>query len=275
MNAGWLLVTDLDGTIIPHGDAPEQSDAIELFRAAVIGDPDLVLMYVTGRHHELALAGICEHRLPLPKALGCDVGTALYWRDGENWRLDEDYRALMAQKLGKPRPVGAGWSEIDRLLEDVPDIHLQPAQRQSQFKRSYYISPAATSAAVLNRWRARLDENSWSLHLVASVDPAGGLGLLDCLPAGVDKSTCLEYVRQQLGAAPDRTVFAGDSGNDVAALLSGNLAIVMGNAPAAVKDTVRSEAKARDWLDRIHFAHSDCTAGVVDGMRRFGLIEDG
>ena len=275
MNAGWLLVTDLDGTIIPHGDAPDHSGAIEVFRTAVLGDPDLVLVYVTGRHHELALAGIDRHGLPLPRALGCDVGTALYWRDGESWRLDEDYRALMAQKLGEPRPAGAGWSEIDRLLEDVPDIRLQPAQRQSQFKRSYYISPAATSAVVLDRLRTRFDENGWSLHLVASVDPAGGLGLLDCLPAGVDKSTCLEYVRQQLGAAPDRTVFAGDSGNDVAALLSGNLAIVMGNAPAAVKDTVRSEATARGWLDRIHFAHSDCTAGVVDGMRRFGLIEDG
>ena len=275
MNAGWLLVTDLDGTIIPDGDAPGQSGAIEVFRTAVLGDPDLVLAYVTGRHHELALAGIGRHRLPLPRALGCDVGTALYWLDGESWRLDEDYRALMAQKLGARRPIGASWSEIDRLLEDVPDIRLQPAQRQSPFKRSYYISPDATSAAVLDRLRARLDENDLSLHLVASVDPVSGLGLLDCLPAGVDKSTCLEYVRQQLGASPDRTVFAGDSGNDVAALLSGNLAIVMGNAPADVKDTIRSEATARGWLDRIHFARNDCTTGVVDGMRRFGLIEDG
>jgi len=275
MNAGWLLVTDLDGTIIPQTDTPEQSGAIELFRTAVLGDPGLVLVYVTGRHHELAVDGIGRHRLPLPRALGCDVGTALYWFDGQSWRLDEDYRTLMAQKLGEPRPVGASWSEIDRLLEDVPDIRLQPAQRQSQFKRSYYISPAATSAAVLDRWRARLGENGWSLHLVASVDPAGGLGLLDCLPVGVDKSTCLEYVRRQLGATPDRTVFAGDSGNDLAALLSGNLSIVMGNAPADVKDTVRSEATAHGWLDRIHFARDDYAAGVVDGMRHFGLIEDG
>jgi len=266
MSISWLLVTDMDGTIVPLEETPAQTFAIDALRRAVASDPDLVLIYVTGRHHELALAGIAECGLPRPHALGCDVGTSLYWRDGERWRLDEDYRA----RVGKTAVSAA---DIDPLLADVPGIRLQEAERQAEFKRSYYMAPEAVSSASLDELRVRCEAAGLMLSLVGSVDPLTGLGLLDCLPAQVDKASCLDHVRRRLGAARERTIFAGDSGNDVAALLSGCLAVVVGNAPAAVKEAVRAEAKARGRLDGVHFADADCAAGVVEGMRRFGIAD--
>ncbi|MFH1844567.1 MAG: HAD family hydrolase [bacterium] len=179
-----------------------------------------------GHHLELACTGVDRFGLPVPRLLGCDVGTTLYWRDGDGWRRDERYRSEMRSRLGK-----VDWNEVDDELEVSLSAHLQEPEHQSEFKRSYYVAP--------------------------------------------DKSTCLQFVRGVLGVSSAQTVYAGDSGNDVAPLVSGCFAVVVGNATADVAGTVRAEAAARDLEARLFFAREPFAAGVLAGVRHFGFLTDG
>ena len=67
-------------------------------------------------------------------------------------------------------------------------------------------------------------------------------------------------------------VFAGDSGNDRAAILSGVRAVVVGNAGDDLRDGLRREAERRGLGERIHFSEAPYAAGVVEGCRYFGLF---
>jgi hydroxymethylpyrimidine pyrophosphatase-like HAD family hydrolase len=67
----------------------------------------------------------------------------------------------------------------------------------------------------------------------------------------------------------DDVVFAGDSGNDTDALLSGVRSVLVGNAPDTLRSEVRASAENRGLLDRVYFASSHFAAGVVEGLHHF------
>ena len=268
MRADWLLATDMDGTVLPLDDAPERAAAIADFGAACAGRRNLALVYVTGRHLALALDGIQRYGLPLPDALGCDVGTSLYWRDGDHWRQDEGYRVLMQEHLD-----GASLADVARILDDLPGFRLQEDERQTEFKRSYYTRVQQATPESAAEIQIRLHETGAAVQVVTSVDPVRECGLLDVLPTGAGKATGLAFLQQKLGIPADHCLFAGDSGNDLAALLSGCLAVVVGNAADEVKSTLREQVAARSCQEQVHFATGFYAAGVLEGARHFGLFE--
>lgn len=261
-----VLASDLDGTLIPPGTTPGDG-GVGAFRDAVDGRRDLALTYVTGRHRALALDGIRSSGLPFPRYLACDVGTSLFVLDAGDYRADPAYADRVASALGAP-----DMSEVARALRSVPDLVLQSEERQSPFKLSYDTPGGHPASEVVRRVEATLAEAAPRTQVVFSIDPETGGGLLDVLPAGVAKDTAVAYVRNRTGVADDALVYAGDSGNDRAAMLSGWAVVVVGNARARLKSELRDEARRRGLLDRFHFAEAPYAAGVVEGMRHFALI---
>jgi HAD superfamily hydrolase (TIGR01484 family) len=66
------------------------------------------------------------------------------------------------------------------------------------------------------------------------VDPFEGQGLLDFLPRDVSKAYALKWWSDYHGVSHSDVVFAGDSGNDLAALTAGFCAILVANADRGV-----------------------------------------
>jgi HAD superfamily hydrolase (TIGR01484 family) len=264
-NSRKLLASDLDGTLIPPSrEEPRLREIAEL--ADAVGAQGLEVAYITGRHRELALEGIEDFQLPYPDLLVCDVGTSVYRRTDRGFVLDEDYRERMREALG-----GTAGEELRGRLEGVEGLTPQEPEKQAEFKVSYYFEPAQ-EADLLAEVRERLGRVGERTKMVASRDPITGTGLLDLLPARVAKHRALEYLREASGRATDDVVYAGDSGNDLDALLSGHPAIVVANAPESLRDDLRREGESSGILHRIYFARRPYAGGVVEGCRYFGVL---
>lgn len=269
-----LLASDLDGTLIPPTAALEQLARIERFAAAV-GTAHLHLAYVTGRHLELTLDGVQRFGLPIPEVLACDVGTTVYWlRDGR-WLPDQHYEANVG---ASPGTAGAG--EVKAALGSFSSLHLQEEEKQAPFKVSYYVdlgdvAGGATSAAS-DELLAALAERLRSVaqvRLVFSRDPLDGRGLLDVLPEAVGKLTAVEHIARSMGVERADTVYAGDSGNDRDAFLSGLRSIVVANAHQALKEDVRRAVALAGVEELVYFATTSYSEGVLEGLRHFEAIE--
>lgn len=258
-----MLASDLDGTLIPPPESPEGLHAIEGFRAHV-ETAGLRLAYVTGRHLSLALEGISGAGLPRPEALACDVGTTLYWDSGGAFVSDREYEDAI-----RTRPDVLGARDVRAALGDIRELALQDAARQAEFKISYVAERPLTEDLI-----AEIDDRlsmRGRARLVVSVDAETGEGLLDVLPEGVGKATAVLWLLERLELPEPSVVFAGDSGNDLDALLLPSPGIVVGNTPERLRAELRSEAERLGTTDRLYFAPSRFAAGVVEGLRHFGF----
>jgi HAD superfamily hydrolase (TIGR01484 family) len=261
-----MLASDLDGTLIPPQDVGDDEGIAELAAELDTDDPP-VLAYVTGRHRSLALAGIEQYSLPRPDAIVCDVGTSLYlFRHGQ-YEADPIYAEGMRARL---RGVDR-WT-LHQCLVDLGALELQEEEKQAEFKLSYYAPGGQAGDRIGQQARRRLEETFGPVSVVFSEDPETGRGLLDVLPPGVAKHTSLSYLIEAFGLEQGALVYAGDSGNDRAALLSGCNAIVVGNARTALKDSIRAEAAELGLASRNERAKAHYARGVLEGCRHFGLF---
>jgi HAD superfamily hydrolase (TIGR01484 family) len=259
-----LLASDMDGTLIPAERDPTHREAIEHFGREVASHPALRLVYVTGRRLDSALRGIQSFGLPTPESLACDVGTSVYHRTDDGFQPDVEFREAMEAALG-----AASADEIRRLLAEVPGLTLQPDVDQTTFKASFDFQ-IERRAEVVGIVTERLADRT--VAVVVSLDPLGGVGLLDVLPAGVAKNTAVDWLSERAGVDRSGLLYAGDSGNDLAAMLDGHRVTVVANADEEMRSTLRLEAERRGVLDAIYFARRPFAAGVLEGCRHWGVF---
>jgi sucrose-6F-phosphate phosphohydrolase len=262
----YLLASDLDGTLIPlERDAQRLREVEELVRAFEASE-NLRLAYVTGRHLSLALAGIEEIGLPSPDWFVCDVGTSVYRRANGGFVPDQEYRQAMRTAFG-----GLSGADVHAAIGAIEGLELQEEEKQAEFKVSYYTR--GQSEPFLETVQSRLHAAHAKVNLVASYDPVSGRGLLDVLPAGIAKDYAVRYLHDHTGVDEEYLVYAGDSGNDRAAMLTGYRVIVVGNADEALKKDLGIESVARGIEERIYFAEHPYARGVLEGLRHFGFLE--
>jgi HAD superfamily hydrolase (TIGR01484 family) len=271
-----LLCSDLDGTLIPDGRAPESPNARPLFRR-LARHPGVCLAYATGRDPALVDRALEETGLPEPRLLLGDVGSSIYIRADGRWVLVEDYWAHIA----------ADWrgrlaADVIGLLQDVAGLSPQEPAKQAPFKASFYAAPGADARAVIAEARVRLDRQALQSSVIWSVDADGRTGLLDVLPASADKRQAIRFLRDWLSAPPGRTVFAGDSGNDLAVLGTEIPSVLVGNAEPSVRAAARAAARAAGYPDRLYLAsggyremNGNYAAGVLEGLVHFVPEADG
>ena len=261
-----LLATDLDRTLLPNGTHPESPLARARFRQFV-SRPEVTLVYVTGRHRELVREAITEYDLPQPQYVIADVGTSLYEIHQGDWHLRDDWH----------RRLISAWSDCDAAtlaaaLENLSGLRRQEASKQSALKLSYYTLALDDPTELLAQVRERLASTGADTYLVWSVDETTHTGLLDVLPAGAGKLAALGYLREQLGIDMDKTVFAGDSGNDMEVLVSEIPSVLVANAD----EVVRAEAMQRGDSNTLYLARGGLAgmngcygAGILEGVMHF------
>ncbi len=265
-----LLCTDLDRTLIPNGNQPESPGARELFNS-LVGWPQVTLVFVTGRHRELVEQAIVKYRLPQPDYVVADVGSTIYQIKSCNWSNWADW----AQELGR------SWSpnthaDIRSLFSNLDGLQLQEQEKQSVYKLSYYVSAHVESRELEQELYGRLNTAGIQAALVWSEDETSSIGLLDVLPPTATKQHAIEFLMQRLGFGLEDTIFAGDSGNDLAVLASPIKAILVANATDKVRHQALEDAKANARLDTLYLAHGSIngmngnySAGILEGVMHY------
>jgi HAD superfamily hydrolase (TIGR01484 family) len=253
----------MDGTFIPlDGNQQNRRDLAAL--CSELEQRGIELIYVTGRHYELVLEAIDSHALPAPQWMICDVGTSIYQRDSPG-----DHQLLPAYQQNLADIVGAfGVEALAQALSENPQLILQEPEKQGPYKLSYYCE-ANSLPQITEHVEQLVDRIAAPYRIIASVDPFTDEGLVDFLPRGVSKDYALQWWVEHTTRQREEVIFAGDSGNDVAALIAGYRSIVVGNADAAVSDQVSRAHQSAAWSDRLFLASQPATSGVLEGLRYF------
>lgn len=260
-----LLCTDLDRTLIPNGPQALSPAAPHLFARLVARD-EVCLAYVTGRHKALIEGAIREFRLPWPDFAVADVGATIYRTGTDGWEHWPDWEAHIA-----PDWAGMTSADLHKVLGPAWGLELQEEEKQGPYKLSYYAPLDWDHETLTGRMAAALDRESIRAALIWSVDGPAGVGLLDVLPARAGKLSAIRFLMRREGFAPDETLFAGDSGNDLDVLASEIPAVLVANADAEVRRLLR-RLKGRKPL---HMAggylgmNGNYAAGILEGAAHF------
>lgn len=228
----WLLVTDVDDTLV--GD----DDALTRFVAAVRGAPlqvvlnssrpiASVLATVAGLDEFPDIAGVIG-------ALGTEI--ELDRAPAPGW--DEQFAGF------DPAHITAELAPFD------PVPHRPEYQRPR--KASFAIEPTLWEAA---------SEKMSAVRPAVKVITSGATNF-DVIPAGAGKGHALRFVADALGIPPDRVVAAGDSENDRDALLAAN-AVLVGNATPGIRRLMEGHPTFE--------ADGFRADGVLQGLIHYGL----
>jgi hypothetical protein len=288
MTSRYLLCTDLDRTLIPNGSQPESPLARELFQR-LVGRPELQLAYVSGRSLALVQEAINSWQLPCPDFILGDVGTSIYATPTALEAVTEEKQPTMDSEIDSKSLEWHRWESWDReiapdwkgrsgqdiagLLNDIPELELQEAHKQSTFKSSYYVALGIDAEELLDTLRSILSRADIAASLIWSVDEAAVTGLLDILPACATKKHAIDFLikNQQFELAD--TVFAGDSGNDLPVLTSPIHSVLVANASPAVREAALQEAALSGHSDALYIArggylnmNGNYGAGIIEGF---------
>ncbi len=269
MKKDALLASDMDGTVIPLDDKEERAEEIQHFNTLIEQHSGVALAYVTGRHLELGLAGVEQYSLPLPHIFVCDVGTTIYLRENGRWNQDQEYKKDLSRAWG-----GRTGKDIAVFLAEDSILTAQEEEKQKEFKQSYYVSLSIDHKTIVSTIENLLAEKGVKANVIYSVDTKKHVGLVDVLPSVAAKDYALSYLWKRLELDMERIVYAGDSGNDLLAFVSGFNAIVVNNTAAAVKKEVRCQARDKGIEHRIFFADQKYVKGVIEGCYHFKLFTE-
>lgn len=265
-----LLCTDLDRTLLPNGPAAESTRARETLAHLVDAAP-LALAYVSGRSLPLVLEAIEEYALPVPDVIAADVGSSVHHREAGGWRADLDWQSNVAGHW-----QGERQERIAELLAGVGGLVPQEGNRQMPFKRSYVLAPGAERERLERDVRAPLEADGIRAALVFSHDPDAGLELLDVLPAGGTKLHAVRHVRDALAVDNARTLFSGDSGNDLEVLVSEVPSVLVANGDEWTRRAALERLRDAADATSLHFAGEGVDAGRfgrLSGNYAGGIVE--
>ncbi len=231
----WLLVTDVDDTLV--GD----DAALARFVAAVAEAPLLIVLNssrpVSSVAHTVAGLPSCPEISGIIGALGTEI--EIDGAPAPGW--DEQFAGFDP----------AGIARVLAPFDPVP--HRTEYQRPR--KASFAIDPRHWAAAT-----AALAGVAPSVKVITSGDTN-----FDVIPANAGKGHALRFVADALGVPPERVVAAGDSENDVDALLAAN-AVLVANATDGVRRLLEDHPTFEADRNRAD--------GVLQGLVHFGLPLD-
>lgn len=271
MKADLLLSSDLDRTILPNGAQPESPQARpKLHKLA--SWPEIIVAYVSGRHESLIRQAIEEYQIPVPDYAIGDVGTSIYQIQGEKWRFLPEWQQAIA-----PDWNNASGQELADLFSDLPELRLQEQEKQNTFKLSYYTAAQLDQQTLIKEMDSRLAKHGVKASLIWSVDEAANVGLLDVLPQSATKLHAIQFLIEYLELDPGNAVFAGDSGNDLPVVCSGELqSILVKNAHTDVIETAINALREKQAVDKLYVAkggflqmNGNYSAGVLEGIAHY------
>ena len=262
-----LICTDMDRTIIPNGSQPEHPKARGTF-SRLCHLPEVKLVYVTGRHLQLVEDAIEEYSLPTPDYAITDVGSKIYGHKNGNWKEMTGWQEQIARDWN-----GRNHAELKNVLGQFIELKLQEESKQSEYKLSYYLPMSSDHEKIVGKAKKELEELGVKASLVLSIDEQAEVGLLDILPQNATKLHAILFLQQQLRYDLARTIFSGDSGNDLLVLGSHINSVLVANAHPEIQKQALELARQNGNKDSLYLATENnfslggnYSAGVVQGV---------
>jgi sucrose-phosphate synthase len=237
-----MVATDMDGTFI--GDDQAMHDLWAELDAAGI-----TVTFSTGRHIPAIQAFYTNHHVTRrATACVCMVGTEVWFFDDGGYERDRGWSAHISDAWDK--------DAVEAILHELPTVHIQDAEWQSEFKASYFLErDASAGLAYIER---RLAEQGLRAKVIYS---AGRF--LDLLPYRSGKGDAVRHVAGRLGV--EEVAVAGDTGNDLDMMRAdlGFHCITVGNA---------TEELAAVEAPHIYHATAPYAAGIREGLEHYGWL---
>jgi len=234
----WLLVSDIDDTLTGN-----RGDLEQLWMQLRANGPGIRLALNSSRP-SASVDRTLEDYFPEgfePDAIITGLGTEIRLRGSylESWQ---------SQFLDWP---------CGRVHEIVGNLGYpaHEAMFQTQGKASYAVPGRQDAERVLDALR---QAGIPFRHIYS------GASDLDILAPGAGKDAAMRHVAQHFGVPLERTVAAGDSGNDLALFQAAGRAIAVGNAR---RELVEAMPKEKTYHAAAHHA-----AGVLEGLTVLGLL---
>ncbi len=251
-----LICTDLDRTLLPNGEVAEPAGARDQFDQ-LVGRPGVLLAYVSGRDPALVRVAMEQWDLPEPDFIAADVGTHVLEVDVDGeWIADEQWPEQLAERWQH-----VDTRRLDSLLLEGAGLTPQSAARQGAYKRSYSgISDAVVTPVLLCKL---VGDMASRVCFAVSHDPDVDELLVDALPAGSGKRGAVEHLQSRLGVDDAHTIFIGDSGNDLDALLGPWPSVLVANGDVSTRRHVLAHPVEED---QPYLARAPYAAGIVEGV---------
>jgi len=260
----------MDRTIIPNGRQPEHPDAPQRFKD-LCSLPEITLVYVTGRHLELVEQAIADYNLPHPEYAITDVGTKMYHRVENNWEQMHIWQNEIALDWNNK-----SHKQLQESLKGITFLFLQEREKQSNFKLSYYLPLTVDHEKILIQVEQQLSRLGVKASLIFSIDEPNQIALLDVLPKNATKLHAIQFLQDHLGCRVNKTLFAGDSGNDLPVLGSSIRSILVANAEPEIRREAQRIAETNGYPERLYTAKDEISplggnysAGVLQGVLFF------
>ncbi len=252
-------------------DDPAHVDCLPIIQK-VVAERSIELVFVTGRHLSSILHAIEKCRLPRPQYIIANVGTEIYestlvqpkTSTDATYRHVKTYEEDLAEKTN-----GVKAEEMLPLLTSVQGLVLQEKEKLGPYKLSFYC-PGEKIKAIVQSVEHSLIQHDANFHVVSSLDPIDGRGLVDVLPKGVTKCYALDWFVRWKKLKSSQVVFCGDSGNDLHALTAEFNSVLVGNASGELRDLiVQHHDQTRGHRRGLYLCKNEATAGVLEGLQFF------
>ncbi len=240
-----LFSTDLDGTLLGN---PESTQRFVSAWETLTPDERPLLVYNSGRLVEDMQQLVADGELPRPDLYIGGVGTEIF--DAREDRLLDDWLAELDQGWDRDR--------VHEILNEQPDLSIQPDRYQNAHKSSWYLRNAKTER--LQELERLVAENGIQAKLVYS-----SARDLDLLPSAATKGGALRWLCKHLGIPLSSVVVAGDTGND------SSMFNVPGVHAIAVLNAQPELLEATIGHPHLFHAHQIMADGVVEGLCHFGV----
>lgn len=234
-----LIATDLDGTFLA-GD----TDARQQLYQTIANDPDITLVFVTGRGLEAVLPILSDPAIPVPHYVISDVGATVV--DG---RTRQAVQPLQAD-------IDARWPGEQTVAEALTGYPGLQRQEVPQQRRCSYFCEGDAVTADLQRVAASL-----GCDLLYSADR-----YLDFLPRGVNKGSTLRRLVQYLGVDPQHVLVAGDTLNDLSMFEQGFKGVCVGESEPALLSATADRS-------RVLHSHRVGCAGILEALAFFRFLD--
>ncbi len=243
----FLLVTDLDNTLIGDDDALKRLNAWFNEHRHTYGSK---LIYATGRSLKSYQRLVTSTLLLEPDALIASVGTEVYCPSD---KLDEIWSSPFSD-----------WNRasIAAIAQQFPQLIPHPESEQRPFKLSFVL--AQENKFILPELEAQLIAKGLDAEIIYSNDHD-----LDIVRSKANKGSALTYLYQVLGFTAKQTVVCGDSGNDIALFTVNRRGIIVGNARRELLQWHQDDLEGDRYLAQAQYA-----AGIIEGLKHFGIMRE-
>jgi len=239
------LFTDIDQTLL--GDAEALKALSETLRRH---HRRVTFGIVSGRRFDSVLAVLKKLSIPVPDVLISGLGTRIHY--GSNLTEDTYWADHIDHDWNLRR--------IRRVLDELPGLKLQPKDKQSRFKISYFYDPDL--APTTEEITTRLHQQELNANVIVSFGQ-----FLDIVPTRASKGQALRYTALRLEIPLEQILVAGGSGADEDMMRGNTLAVVVGN---------RHEEELSGVVDieRVYFSDKPHAAGLLDAIDYYHFLED-